>query len=345
MVLLIRDEDVREAFAFEDVIEAVEYGYYQHGKGLVQDTPRREVRIKGKDLTHVAPGTTAMGQGLTYLEEPNIIMLSHFPWFQEVRSRANVFPYYRVHPNIIHLIDGNDGNTLAVIRSPYAIWMRTAAASAVGAKYLARKDTATAGVIGTGGQGRGQLLLLSKVIKIEKAFAFSGRRKDEKYAREMSDRLGIEVVATDGPEEVVRNADVLITATPSTEPIVRSEWVIEGTHISSIGADDPKKVELDAATFKKADKIVIDSEFALTKIGQIAIPIEQGILKPEDIYGTIGKVVAGLKPGRQNNREITIFASEGTNMQTASVAYKVYRKVKEKGLGIETSTLFQYFMI
>ena len=236
-------------------------------------------------------------------------------------------------------MDPDDGNIFAVIQSPYA---STGAAGAVAAKYLSREDSTRAGVIGTGRQGRDQLLLLSKVRRIEKAFAYSGRRKDEEYAREMSSKLGIDVIACDGPEEVVRNADVLITATFSTEPIVRGEWLREGIHINAIGADCPLKVELDVYTFQRADKIVIDGEKALT-IGEIAAPLRKGIIKPEDIYGKIGEVVAGVKPGREDDTEITIFESDGTSLAEAGVAVKIYQKVMEMGLGVEISSPFPFF--
>lgn len=333
MVLFIQEEDVRKALTIEDTIEAVEDAYRQQGRGLGQDTPRREVRIKGKGLPHIAFGTTAVHQGLAYLEESKVVVLSHL---FEVRSRTQK----RVAKGAIYLLDPSDGETLAVIQSPYGGWSSTGASGAVGAKYLSREDSITAGVIGTGRQGRSQLLFLSKVRGIEKAFAYSGKRRDEEYAREMGRKLGIDIVATDGPEEVVRNADVLITATFSTEPIVRGEWVSEGTHINAIGADCPLKAELDVATFERADKIVIDGDKAMT-IGEIAIPMKQGILRPEDIYGKIGEVVAGVKPGREYDAEITIFESDGTGISGAGVAAKIYQKVKEMGLGIETSS--QYF--
>jgi alanine dehydrogenase len=345
MVLLIRDEDVKKALTFEDVIQAVEDAYRQHGKGLAQDTERREVRVKGRALLHGAAGATGVGQGLAYLAEPNVVVLSHSFRFEASQTMLKEFPYSSGSAPLLHVIDGEDGKMLAIIHSPYARWTRTGAAGAVGAKYLARRDATTAGIIGTGVQGRAQLLFLSKVRKIDRAFAHSGRRKDEEYAREMGSKLGIDVVAADGPEEVVRNADILTTATRSTEPIVRGEWVREGTHINSVGADDPHKAELDVATFKKANKVVVDSERATNWIGQIAIPIKEGTLKADDIYGTIGEVVAGKKPGRENNAEITIFSSEGTNIQTASVAVKIYQRVKEMGLGVETSTLSPFFMM
>jgi ornithine cyclodeaminase/alanine dehydrogenase-like protein (mu-crystallin family) len=344
MTLLIRDEDVREAVTPEDVIEAVENVYRQHGLGKVQDTPRREVRMKGKGLPHLAPGTTSVGQGLCFLEEQNKVIISHGFHFREEESTANNSPSSRMAPYLIHVIDPDEGKTQAIIQSSYASWMRTAAGGAVGAKYLARRDSSVAGIIGTGLVGKGQLLFLPKVRDITKAFVHSGRRKDVEYAQEMGDRLGIDIVPSDTVEEVVKNSEILVTGTRATQPIVKGEWVKNGTHINSIGADDPHKVELDTATLKKASKVIVDSERAPTWIGQIVLAIKQGALNPEKI-DSIGQIVAGLKPGREDDDEITIYSCEGTNMQTAGVAAKIYEKVKKAGLGIETSTLSTYFLV
>ena len=109
-----------------------------------------------------------------------------------------------------------------------------------------------------------------------------------------------------------------------------------------MGADDPLKCKIDTTTFKMASKIVIDSEKCLT-IGEISNPLKQGILKAENIHGKIGEVVAGVKPGRENDEEITIFESDGTNIQSAGVSWMIYKKIKEIGLGLETSTLFPFF--
>jgi len=344
LTLLIRDEDVRESVKPEDVIEAVENVYRQHGLGKAQDTPRREVRMKGKDLPHMSAGTTSVGQGLSYLGEQNRVVISHFFYFREEQITAKTFPPVMITPHLIHVIDPDEGKTLAIIQSPYAEWMRTSAAGAVGAKYLARKSSAVAGIVGTGLHGKGQLLFLPKVRNISKAFVHSGRRKDVECALEMSNRLGIDIVPSDTVEDVVRNSDILVTSTRVTQPIMQGEWVKNGTHINSIGADDPHKIELDTATLRKASRVIVDSERAPNWIGQIVLAIKQGALKPEDI-DSIGQVVAGLKPGRKDDDEITVFSCEGTNMQTAGVAVKIFKKVKEAGLGIETSTLSTYFLL
>ncbi|MEE8355043.1 MAG: ornithine cyclodeaminase family protein, partial [Candidatus Bathyarchaeia archaeon] len=221
--------------------------------------------------------------------------------------------------------------------------LRTGAAAAVGAKYLARKDIETVGVIGTGRIGRASLLCLSKVRDFDRVYAHSGRSKDEGFASEMGRILGVDVIAANTPEEAVREADVLITATYATEPVVKGKWLREGLHISGMGADGPMKAELDAEVIRRIDKIVIDGEKCL-KIKEIADPLKNGVIGLDDIYGRIGEVVAGVKPGREGDQEITFFESDGTHMQSAGVAYLIYEKVKEAGLGVETDDLRSFFL-
>ena len=341
MVLFIGDEDVKKtSITPEEVIGAVEDAYRQDGKGLAQDTPRREVRLKGKDLPHIAPGTESIGQGLTFLEESRVVVVSHsyhFSW----------------HRYLTQIIDADTGKTLAIILREGVPFgkkqneittgdLRTGAAAAIGAKFLARKKIDSVGLIGTGKIGRASLLCLSKVREFEKVYVHSGRKMDQEFAKEMSKLLGKDVVSSDTVKEVVSRADTLITATYSTVPIVMGEWVKEGTHISGIGSDDPLKAELDSNTLKKANKIVIDGEKCLT-IGELANPLKLGILKPSDIYFKIGEIVAGVKRGRDNDNEISVFISDGTNLQSASVSLLIYKKVKETGLGIETEKLYPYF--
>jgi len=342
MVLLIGDEDISKVkFSPEEVIEAVESAYRQDGLGLAQDTPRREVRIKGRDLPHIAPGTTSVGDGLAYLEETGVVVLSlafHFDW----------------HKYLNYLMDPEDGAILAILnrgRAPFGVKstgisvgaLRTGAAAAIGAKYLGRRDVEAVGVIGTGRIGRASLLCLSKVRGFDRVYAHSGRRRDKGFAAEMGRMIGVDVVAAGSPEEVVRNSDVLVTATYATEPFVRGDWVGDGTHISGMGADGPHKAEMDAETFAKASKIAIDGVKCF-QIGEMARSIEAGILRPGDIYGRIGEIVAGVKPGREDNSEITVFESDGTHIQSAAVAWLIYEKVKEAGLGVEVSRLSSFFL-
>jgi ornithine cyclodeaminase/alanine dehydrogenase-like protein (mu-crystallin family) len=342
MVLLIRDEDIKAAeITPRQVIEAVENAYRQDGMGLAFESPRFEIQIKGRHLPHIAPGTTSVRQGMAYLEGSKAFVIFQgysFSW----------------HKSVSHIIDPDDGETLAMIlrtRKPFGVktkelnrgGYRTGAAAAIGAKYLANESVDAVGVIGTGRVGRACLVCMDKVREFEKVYAHSGTRRDDEFSQDMSALLGIDVIASESPEEVVRNSNLLITATYATEPVVKGEWLREGTHISGMGADGPLKAELDATTVKRANKIVIDSQKCLS-IGEIARPMEKGIISLDDIHGKIGEVVAGVKPGRERPEEITIFESDGTNIQSAAVVWLIYNKVKEAGLGIETSERSPFFI-
>jgi ornithine cyclodeaminase/alanine dehydrogenase-like protein (mu-crystallin family) len=232
------------------------------------------------------------------------------------------------------LIEGETGEILAIIKAPKIMRMRVASVGAVGAKYLSKKNSRIAGVIGTGKVGRAQIEAISKIRNIEKIYAHSGRRKDKKYAHDIEKRLGIDIKAVEKIEDAVTNADILVTATNSTTPIIKGEYLNEGLHISAFGADCPLKIELDHTVFTKTDKIVIDSEQSL-HTGELRVPIEEGVLSPNDIHGNIGEVVAGVIPGRENSTEITIFKNMGMTLPYVTINALLYEKALELNLGTE----------
>ena len=335
MTLLIGDADVENLLSFEETIEAVEDAYRQYGLGLAGGNslihgdpvvPRCEMRVEGKNLPHMSPQVRSVNQSMAYLEQTGMVLLR---FSYHLGNRKGL---------VEHLIDARSGEVLAIIRGTFGWWMRVGSEGAIGARYLGRKDSRTVGVIGTGQVGRAQLQAISRVVKVESVFVYAGRTSDHdiacQYAREMGDKLGIEILVSDGPEKVVESADILVTATRSTDPIVRGEWVRPGLHINAIGADDPFKAELDGSALKKADKLVIDYELALdTK--EIRLPMEQGILSRRNVYANIGQVVAGVKSGREKPSEITIFKSTGMTLPYVAIYAEIYRKAKALGLGTE----------
>jgi ornithine cyclodeaminase/alanine dehydrogenase-like protein (mu-crystallin family) len=141
---------------------------------------------------------------------------------------------------------------------------------------------------------------------------------------------------------VVRSSDILVTATYAQEPVLRGKWLREGAHVSGMGADGPMKAEMDVEVFRRAKKVVVDSEKCLS-IGEIARSLNVGVLGKESIW-RIGDVVAGLKPGREDDSEITVFESDGTHIQSAAVVHLIYRKALELGLGTETSKISSFFV-
>ncbi|MEM2679373.1 MAG: hypothetical protein QXU01_03020, partial [Candidatus Hadarchaeales archaeon] len=141
-------------------------------------------------------------------------------------------------------------------------------------------------------------------------------------------------IVFDDTERAVRNADIVITTTPSRKPIVMNEWITEGVHINAIGADAPGKQELDPAILRRA-KVVVDDIEQASHSGEINVPISQGLFKKSQIYAELGEIVTGRKPGRESKDEITVFDSTGLAVQDIATDWLVYRKALERGIGRE----------
>jgi len=341
MVLLIDESDIAQIeLTPAEVIAAVESAYRQDGLGQAEETPRLELKIKGKHLPHIAPGTTSVGQGMAYLEGSGVFVVSHAYHFD-------------FHKYISQILDPETGETLAVIkRSRGALGsrpgkidsggLRTGAAAAIGVKHMGKASVEAVGVIGTGRIGRASLACVAEVRDFDVVYSHSGRRRDEEFPRAMGEIIGVDVVACETPEEVVRGSDVLVTATYAQEPVVRGEWLKEGAHISGMGADGPMKAEMDVEVFRRAARVAVDSEKCLS-IGEVARSLEAGALDRGRIW-RIGEVVAGLKPGRKDDSEITVFESDGTHIQSAAVVHLIYEKAVELGLGVEASDISSFFV-
>ncbi|MEM2497649.1 MAG: hypothetical protein QXR81_04695, partial [Candidatus Nezhaarchaeales archaeon] len=202
---------------------------------------------------------------------------------------------------------------------------------------LARRDVKTVALIGSGRQARTQLLGLVTLyggLESVKVYSISKESREAFVDEAIKKYPSVkEIRAVGTAEEAVRGADIVVTATPSRSPIVMSNWIKEGVHINAIGADAPGKEELDPAILKRA-KIVVDDWEQASHSGEINVPLSKGLLTKQDVYGEIGQVVAGLKPGRTSNEEITVFCSTGLAVQDAVTAKLVYDKAKSRNLGV-----------
>jgi ornithine cyclodeaminase/alanine dehydrogenase-like protein (mu-crystallin family) len=206
----------------------------------------------------------------------------------------------------------------------------------VATKYLARKDSRVAAIIGTGGQARTQLEAVAAVRKLESARAY-GRDavKREKFCEEMSERLGIPVQPCASAAEAVRGADIVCTATTTSQPVVSGTDLAPGAHINAIGANHAHKRELDDEAVASADIIVVDSvEQSRQEAGDLIIAFHG-----DEICWTgvkkLSEIVAGKASGRTSDTEVTLFKSNGIASWDLAVAMKVYAMAREKGLGSE----------
>jgi len=216
----------------------------------------------------------------------------------------------------------------------YLTDVRTGAAGALAADLLAKPRIERVGVVGVGNQARYQLEALLHVRRPRRVLAY-GRSpsKAEAYAREMSALHGIPVEAAASVEQAVRGADVVVTATPSTRPLVRAEWVLPGTHITAIGSDGPEKQELDVQVLAKADKVVADHLEQCLRLGEIHHAVSSGVLRREDVHAELGEIAAGLKAGRTSDEEITVADLTGVGVQDAAVANRVVQGMLARNLG------------
>jgi alanine dehydrogenase len=231
------------------------------------------------------------------------------------------------------LNDPATGRELADMDATRITNFRTGAAGALAVQHLARPDATRLGLVGAGVQARTQVAAIRKVRPIRAVTLHSRTGSRARALRdELEEAHGLKAVVVEDMALAVTGQDIVVTTTPSTTPLVRREWVTPGTHINAVGADSPGKQELDPAILAAA-KVVVDDWAQAKDIGEINVPLAQGLITPAQIYGTLGEVVAGRKPGRTDPREITVFDATGLAVQDLALGLAIYNLAREQGLG------------
>ncbi len=232
----------------------------------------------------------------------------------------------------ILLFDPETAIPLAFMNGSLATALRTAAAAAIGAKYMARSDSKKLGIIGTGIVGRTSVKMMDQLFELEEVYAADiSESSKEGFVQELKDLYSFKIAKVSF-EEATCNSDILVTATPSRESLIKRAWIPKGLHISAMGADNPGKQELDPAILKDA-KIICDSIDQCLEFGELNVPHSSGLLDEEDIIGEIGELVSGRKRVRTSRRTITVFDSTGMGIQDAAIARLIYDVALEEGFG------------
>lgn len=236
---------------------------------------------------------------------------------------------------LIVVCDGMNGRPLAVLDSIDITIKRTAAASAVAAKYLARPNSSIATICGCGEQAAAQLAAIHIVRPLEKVYAFdSNAAAAEKFTAAFGRQNGLSIErATDLPS-ALQHSDVVVTCTTATKFFLRSEDVSPGTFIAAVGADDSHKQEIDPTLMASA-KVVADSIDQSCTIGDSHHAIVAGLMRREDVYAELSEIVAGLKSGRTNDDEVIVFDSTGIALEDAVSAVAVYEKARRKATAVK----------
>jgi ornithine cyclodeaminase/alanine dehydrogenase len=235
-----------------------------------------------------------------------------------------------------YLLDGTSGELLATMQADRLGQRRTGAASGVATKYLARKEAATVGLVGTGWQARSQLEAICSVRPVERVRCYGrDRGRREAFASERSVALGVDVVAVESSEDAVRGSDIVVAATTAREPVVLGSWLDAGVHINAMGANRLDARELDDAVISRANFIAADSrEQAQIEAGDLAAPVSRGILQWDEVH-ELADVVSGRATGRRGPEDITLFKSLGIALEDVAVGALVYERARKEGIGRE----------
>ena len=237
-------------------------------------------------------------------------------------------------PNIVGLIllcDGSTGAPLAVMESGLVTRLRTGAATAIAAKYLARSDSQTVTICGAGSQGESQLRALAHVLPLRRAFIWS-RNGAEDLAALMSRELSMDVRPVLELGGATRSSDIIVTCTPSRHWFIGQEHVSPGTFIAAVGADSPDKQEIEPELLA-ASVVVPDLLQQAVHAGDLHHAIEKGLMRAEDVRGELGAVIIHDALHRTNNHETIVFDSTGTALQDVAVAAAVYERAVSLGHG------------
>ena len=314
MALLIAEHEVDSLLNMAAAMEVVEEAFKLQGEGSALNLPRRRVS-GGHSTVHIMGGA--------------------LPGLDLIGIKAYVTGPTGVR-FVVNLYRESTGEPLAIIEADRLGQLRTGAASGVSAKYLAREDAQIVGVFGSGRQARTQLQAVAAARKLAMARVFSRDAEHRRaFGREMSVLLGINVAPTADPEQVAREADVIITATSSAEPVLKGEWIRPGTHVIAMGANRMTARELDDVAMESFDLIAVDDiEQSKLESLDLAAPIERGAFGWEDLVH-LGDVAAGKVPGRLDVRHKTLFKSLGIGLWDVAVAGRVYQAARARGLGTE----------
>jgi alanine dehydrogenase len=318
--LLLKRGDVAAVLTLDECIVAVENAFREHGHGRTE-TPR----VLGMPSTD---GGFHIKAAMLNISSPYFAAKLNGNFFRN-SERCGM-------PNIqgvLVLCDAGNGFPLAVMDSIEITILRTGAATAVAAKYLARPDSRVATICGCGNQGRVQLRGLCRVLPVRHVYAFdlnddSARR----FAGELSRELAIDIEPVRDLSGAVRKSDVCVACTPARKFYLQKTDVASGTFVTGVGADNHDKQELDPRLLASS-KVVADIREQCADIGDLHHAITEGLMSQNDVYAELGEIVAGLKPGRTSNDEITIFDSTGTALQDVAAAAVVYERALKHGMG------------
>lgn len=306
MALFLSNEDVRKLMPMNECIEVLEDLFKQESAGLVENMPRQRIRF---------PKSTATIMG-------GVVLGSN--------------AYGVRHSSATLLYNTDSGKLDAVLEPGSMAWIRTGAATGVAVKHMSRPDASIIGMIGTGRQALTQIEAVCAVRPVKQVKVFSRNEENRvRFAREMEDKLGVEVVPVATTADAVKGSQILIVITNSREPVFEGSLLEPGMHVTAAGNNSWTKREIDETTIFRADIIAVDNmEQAKIECGELILAAERGTFKWRNAV-ELHEVVSGKVNGWPAMDAITLFESQGIGIEDIAGSAYVLKKAREQGMGQE----------
>lgn len=317
---VINAEQLRTLLPMGECIDVMEPAMIAASLGSISMPPRSMAPIiNDHGLQALMPGSSAE------LGKFGSKILSIVP--------ANAGKGLPVIQGFVALFDFETGEPLAIIEGAEITAIRTAAASGLATRLLAREDARSCGIFGTGVQALSHIDAICAVRPIEEIIIW-GRNADKarELAKSQASRSGLKVIATEDAA-LAGACDVLCTVTASEEPVLRGEWVQAGAHLNLVGAHSLQSREVDSTLVKKSRIYTDLMESLRQEGGDIMIPLAEGAIAEDQIMGEIGNLCAGKIEGRTDDKQITLYKSHGINAQDMYAAAHVYEQARKTGTG------------
>ncbi|MBI4220082.1 MAG: ornithine cyclodeaminase family protein [Chloroflexi bacterium] len=312
MALYLTERDVQHLLTMEIALTEVENAFKAHATGDIVNQPRSRIPLPNSAYNLMSAGWISRG------------VVGHKSY---VATRSGVGFH-------VMLYSAKGEGLLAILEASRLGQMRTGAASGVATRYMAVQDASSVGIIGAGYQARTQLAAVAAVRPVSVARVYSrDPQRREAFAREMTDALGLKVLPAVSVEACVDGADIVLTITGSSEPVLGGEMLSPGVHINAAGANSWLRRELDTQAVVMADVIATDDKAqAKIECAELMRAVESGRITWGKVY-ELGEIVSGRVAGRTAKDQITLFESQGVAMEDVAVAARLYDMAKEQGIG------------
>lgn len=323
-MLILSAKEQKNLVDMNEVLELVSVALKEYSAGKTYTPIRLGLPFRHDSLGLVMP---SVAEGLATMGLKYVTVV---PTNREIGKKI-------IH-GVVFLSDVKTGEPLALLEGSFLTQIRTGALSGVATSRLAREDAKILGIIGTGEQSKGLCEAMLAVRSIETIYIYNRSvDKAKNFAGFVKEKFGKEVIICSESNEVVRKADILVTATNATSPIF-SEALNPGMHINAVGSFRPDMQELPSSAFSSANKVVVEAvEAAMEETGDLQIPIREGVFSEDCIHGELGEIVSGELAGRENEEEITIFKSVGLAIVDIVVAKYIFDKAIKYKAGVTVS--------